>query len=415
MADKSVCHTGCCQCGEVKFKVEGQIAFTALCHCTFCVGTRGVGPVHLMGVAPETSMTITHGKENLVDHVGKIVRTFCKKCGCQIQAVLKGSGIVTVLPLNFNIETAGAPHNGEFLLPAKFQPQSHVNYESRLFDAQDTLPKFKGLFEAPLDNHGVEIGKAYVEVKNEDTSGGNVNEKATCYCGTVKFTIQGKKIYNVLCHCRECARNRGTAPVLLVGVVPPTAVKCTEGQASVTSFEDSRAFCSKCGSAVWSAPKSAPFIAVFPASFGITNANAPNNGSRLLPVQYRPAAHINYESRLFDQDDNLPKFKGFAHDNCPVTNAGDAAAGGAAAKPAEAKQATNSNAAKYAARHAAVTKFLEGVNLADKAAASIEGGFDDMSFIAKLSENEVEEWCKYLDLKPGFKIKLRQAVVGLRK
>jgi len=312
-----------------------------------------------------------------------------------------------VFPLNFHIETQGAPHNGSLLLPAKFKPQAHVNYESRLFDWQDSLPKFKGLgFDCPLDNHGVEAGKTRVEVKDEDTSAGVVNEKGSCFCGKVKFTVQGKQIFNVLCHCRECTRNRGTGLVHIVGVVPPTGVKCTEGQEFVSTVDDARAFCSKCGCAVWNAREGNPFAGTFPATFGLRNEQAPNNGCRLLPARFRPGAHINYESRLFDSEDNWPKFKGFPQQNCLLTNAGDEIAGESKAETKTASKSTE---------HTAVTKFLEGLNLADKAVASIEAGFDNMTFISKLNDSEVEEWSKYLDLKPGFKVKLRQGVASLRK
>jgi len=300
------------------------------------------------------------------------------------------------------------------LLPAKYRPQAHVNYESRLWDHQDSLPKFKGVgFDCPLDNHGCEAGKARVEVKDDTADDGNINDNGQCFCGTVKYSVQGKKIFSFLCHCRECSRNRGTGPVLLIGVVPRTAVKCTEGQAAVTAFEDTRSFCSKCGCLLFGATPEAPFLGVTGATLVKNNPNAPNNGCRLLPAKYRPNTHINYESRTWNQDDNFPKFKGFPQQNCPLTNAGDDAGGA----KAEVKSATAAapSANKYAARHAAVTKFHEGVGFGDKAASSIDAGFDDMAFIATLNESEVDEWSKYLDLKPGFKVKLRQAVAGLRK
>jgi len=276
-----------------------------------------------------------------------------------------------------------------------------------------------------MDNRGVEIGSAYVDGKLDTEAAGNLNEKGSCFCGAVKFTIQGKQAFSVLCHCTDCTRSRGTGPVHLLGVIPPTGIQCTEGQAFVTTHDDSRSFCSKCGCAVWGVNSRFPFGGVFPATWGLVNKDAPNNGARLLPAKYRPTAHINYQSRMWDQEDNLPKFKGFIQANCPVTNAGDEAASssaaaaapsaGGAATEAKASTADNAKASKHAAKHAAVTKFLEGLNLKDKAAASIDAGFDDMDFIATLNDNEVEEWSKYLDLKPGFKVKLRQAVGGLRK
>jgi len=44
-------------------------------------------------------------------------------------------------------------------IPEKFQPTAHVNYESRIFDVFDDLPKFKGAKEKGvlLDNTGNEI------------------------------------------------------------------------------------------------------------------------------------------------------------------------------------------------------------------------------------------------------------------
>jgi hypothetical protein len=48
----------------------------------------------------------------------------------------------------------------------------------------------------------------------------------------------------------------------------------------------------------------ADFRAVLPATFtGLE--------SRQLPENYKPQAHLNYESRTFDWSDSLPKFKAF--------------------------------------------------------------------------------------------------------
>jgi len=42
-----------------------------------------------------------------------------------------------------------------------------------------------------------------------------------------------------------------------------------------------------------------------------------------LPAKYKPSTHINYESRLFDFTDDLPKFKGFPHEGKPCDSQGN--------------------------------------------------------------------------------------------
>jgi len=59
-------------------------------------------------------------------------------------------------------------------------------------------------------------------------------------------------------------------------------------------------------------------------------------------------------------------------------------------------------------------EFLENAGLDAFVGASAENGFDDVSVVPKMSEKEVEEWADALQLKPGFKIKLRKACASVR-
>jgi len=59
-------------------------------------------------------------------------------------------------------------------------------------------------------------------------------------------------------------------------------------------------------------------------------------------------------------------------------------------------------------------EFLENNGLENFVSVSAENGFDDVSVVPKMSEKEVDEWADALQLKPGFKIKLRKACASVR-
>jgi hypothetical protein len=59
-------------------------------------------------------------------------------------------------------------------------------------------------------------------------------------------------------------------------------------------------------------------------------------------------------------------------------------------------------------------EFLENSGLENFVNLSLENGFDDVSVLPKMTEKEVEEWAEALQLKPGFKIKLRKACASVR-
>jgi len=107
----------------------------------------------VLGVSPSSAFTITEGAELVkVYSQAPMEWHFCSKCGTVVNQQPKGlPGIdfVGVLPTTFRLERADAPNNGALLLPDKYLPQAHVNYESRLVDYQDSLPKFK-VFEISL-------------------------------------------------------------------------------------------------------------------------------------------------------------------------------------------------------------------------------------------------------------------------
>ena len=63
----------------------------------------------------------------------------------------------------------------------------------------------------------------------------------------------------------------------------------------------------KCGSSVYQGPEGAPFKVFYPRYFAGYSAGKSNK----LPKYCQPSKHINYENRMWDWNDGLPKYAGF--------------------------------------------------------------------------------------------------------
>lgn len=82
-----------------------------------------------------------------------------------------------------------------------------------------------------------------------------------CLCGTVHYRITGRVGPVVYCHCSQCRRASGTAFAANANVRQDD-LAFLSGRERVTEFESSpgkfRAFCSRCGSPVYSRSTSDP-------------------------------------------------------------------------------------------------------------------------------------------------------------
>jgi hypothetical protein len=76
-----------------------------------------------------------------------------------------------------------------------------------------------------------------------------------CLCGGVRFEVTGPLQAAAYCHCKRCQRRTGTAASAQVGV-RPGSVRITAGDELIRAYEPddgwAKAFCSACGSALWS-------------------------------------------------------------------------------------------------------------------------------------------------------------------
>ncbi len=80
-----------------------------------------------------------------------------------------------------------------------------------------------------------------------------------CFCGAVRYEVEGEPVFQVACHCRACQYAAGGAPTLAM-IFPRTSLKVTKGQPRIfwadadSGAKVGRSFCDTCGSPVFSEP-----------------------------------------------------------------------------------------------------------------------------------------------------------------
>ena len=87
-----------------------------------------------------------------------------------------------------------------------------------------------------------------------------------CYCGAVRYAVDGEPMFNCQCHCRECQYISGGSPNVLVAL-PESAVKYIKGAPKVFKRGDlanpvAREFCAECGTHMISRPPAMAGLAI---------------------------------------------------------------------------------------------------------------------------------------------------------
>ena len=86
-----------------------------------------------------------------------------------------------------------------------------------------------------------------------------------CLCGAVRFEVTEPLVSAGYCHCTRCQRRTGTAASAQARIVPGS-LRILAGAEAVRVFEPPdgfpKAFCSSCGSALWSQSHDAEVMSV---------------------------------------------------------------------------------------------------------------------------------------------------------
>ncbi len=74
---------GGCQCGAVRYEVDGTPQHVALCHCADCRKSAGA-PMVAWAAFAESEFTLLQGVLTTYNSSGTALRSFCPKCGTGI-------------------------------------------------------------------------------------------------------------------------------------------------------------------------------------------------------------------------------------------------------------------------------------------------------------------------------------------
>ena len=87
--------TGGCQCGAVRFRVEGELGRASICHCRMCQKAFGAffGPYVTLGAR---QITWTRGEPKRFRSSNKVARGFCGDCGTPLTFETDGECDLTI-------------------------------------------------------------------------------------------------------------------------------------------------------------------------------------------------------------------------------------------------------------------------------------------------------------------------------
>ncbi len=75
--------TGRCLCGDVKYRIDGEVRDAFYCHCEACRRSSGA-PYVAWGRVDEGQFAITEGEAAEFNSSPKVTRTRCARCGTEI-------------------------------------------------------------------------------------------------------------------------------------------------------------------------------------------------------------------------------------------------------------------------------------------------------------------------------------------
>ena len=120
----------------------------------------------------------------------------------------------------------------------------------------------------------------------------------SCFCGTVRFAVNGEPIAMGYCHCNSC-RHWSASPVNAFTLWKPASMKILQGADSIGSHsktpKSDRKWCKKCGGHVFTEHPHGGFFDVYAA---------------IIPdFPFKPGLHVHYQETVLHIRDGLPKLR----------------------------------------------------------------------------------------------------------
>ncbi|MDT6940458.1 GFA family protein [Brucella pseudogrignonensis] len=150
MLDNRPFYSGGCQCGAVRFHVEGALGSASICHCRMCQKAFGnfYAPLVSLGEAKLIWMRDEPKRFQSSNHVK---RGFCAECGT---------------PLTYEAPDGVALSIGAFDAPEEIEPTVQWGVEVKL-PYVDDLAKLPG-FETERDEESIEFVRTMVSYQHPD-------------------------------------------------------------------------------------------------------------------------------------------------------------------------------------------------------------------------------------------------------
>jgi len=128
--------------------------------------------------------------------------------------------------------------------------------------------------------------------------------KASCFCGTVKFSLRGEPEVMAYCHCDSC-RHWSAGPVSAFTLWKPDSLQVTGGADKIAMFEKNpgsddetvlsrRKWCTVCGGHVY----------VEHPTMGLVDVPA----AVISDLDFEPVFHVHYQETVQRVADGLAKF-----------------------------------------------------------------------------------------------------------
>lgn len=124
--DNKPIYSGGCQCGAVRFRIEGALQSISICHCRMC--QKAFGNFYAPLATPaDGSLTWTRAEPKRFQSSSAVQRGFCPECGT---------------PLTYEAPDGIALAIGAFDDPASVAPDKQWGIENKLpfVDSLHTLP-----------------------------------------------------------------------------------------------------------------------------------------------------------------------------------------------------------------------------------------------------------------------------------
>ena len=125
--DNRPVYTGGCQCGAVRFRVEGALDKPSVCHCRMCQKASG-NLYAALATVPQEGLRWTRGAPKLFRSSTYVQRGFCAECGT---------------PLTFEAPDGIALSIGSFDHPEEVAPVVQWGVEAKL-PYVDSIPSLPG-------------------------------------------------------------------------------------------------------------------------------------------------------------------------------------------------------------------------------------------------------------------------------